>query len=85
MPAQQAAPATQHEAANAEAAKPDVVMAAAALMNIDFMELLQRVDVGACCGRTAALVRRLPGPFIFLGKRKSADAGNPATARRLPG
>ena len=37
MPPQHAAPATQHDAAKAETAKPDVVIAAKALIKSDFM------------------------------------------------
>ena len=43
MPPQHAAPATQHDAAKAETAKPDVVIAAKALIKSDFMEFLQTV------------------------------------------
>ena len=43
MPPQQAAPATQQEAANADAAKPYVVIAAAALIKMDFMKSLRLI------------------------------------------
>ena len=44
MPAQHAAPATQHEAANAVTEKAEAPTAATALRQIDFMDLLQLMN-----------------------------------------
>ena len=46
MPAQHAAPATQHEAANAATEKVEAPTAATALRQIDFMDLLQLMNMG---------------------------------------
>lgn len=46
MPAQHAAPTTQHEAANAVAENAEAPTAATALRQIDFMDLLQLMNVG---------------------------------------
>jgi hypothetical protein len=60
MPAQQAAPATQQLAAKAEAENAEALIAATALRYIDFMKLLQLIDLG---GRQKLTPRRQSGGF----------------------
>ena len=69
MPAQHAAPATQQEAAKAEAAKPEVVTAARALMKNDFMEFLQRLMV------FVLLIEQSHQSGGFQGRRFAIDVG----------
>ncbi len=81
MPAQQAAPATQHEAANAATEKVEAPTAATALRQIDFMDLLQLMNVGDRKGQPSTVS---PAASMGEGALRSDVTNEPLHVLQTP-
>lgn len=81
MPAQHAAPATQHEAANAVTEKAEAPTAATALRQIDFIDLLHLMNVGDRKGQPS---RVSPAASMGEGALRSDVTNGPFHVLQTP-